>query len=77
MTVEIYSKPNCPLCDDAKAILERVRTEVEFKLVEVNITLDPVVFERFRYDIPVVFVDGHKAFKHRFTEEALRARLRR
>jgi hypothetical protein len=42
MTVEIYSKPNCPLCEDAREILERVRTRVEFNLVEIDITADPV-----------------------------------
>ena len=76
MTVEIYSKPNCPLCEDVKTILERVRTRVEFNLVEVDISRDPALRRQFRYDIPVVFIDGQQAFKHRVTEEALEARLR-
>ncbi len=77
MKVEIYSKADCSLCDDAKAVLEAVRRRVPFELVEVDITLDPAVYERFRYDIPVVFIDGQKAFKHRVTEAALEQRLRR
>jgi len=76
MTVEIYSKPGCHLCDEAKAVILAVRRRISFELVEIDIERDPALFERYRYDIPVVFVDGHKAFKHRLTAEALERRLR-
>lgn len=77
MEVEIYSKPDCPLCDDAKAVLLSVQRRIPFALREINIESDPAVFERYRYDIPVVFIDGKKAFKHRLDERQLEARLRR
>ena len=77
MHVEIYSKPGCTLCVDAWDVLERARAQVPFTLQEVNIEEDAALFARYRYDIPVVFVDGHKAFKHRLTEEAVLHRLRR
>ncbi len=76
MTVEIYSKPGCHLCDEAKAVLLAVQRRIPFDLIEIDIERDPALFERYRYDIPVVFVDGHKAFKYRLTEEALERRLR-
>ncbi|MHB1846801.1 MAG: redoxin domain-containing protein [Deltaproteobacteria bacterium] len=75
--VEIYGKSDCSLCDDAKAILERVRAQLPFELVEVDIELDPKLFEQFKNDIPVVYVDGRKAFKHRIDEAALVRRLER
>ena len=77
MTVEIYSKPDCSLCDDAKAVLEQVRRRIPFELKEINIESDPALFEKYRYDIPVVYVDGHKAFKHRLTAADLEKRLLR
>ena len=77
MKVTIYSKPDCPLCDEAKEVLERVRASIPFELEEVDIRSDSELFDRFRYDIPVVFVDGNKAFKHRVDETALRRRLAR
>ncbi len=77
MLVEIYSKADCSLCDEAKAVLLRVKKRVPFELREIDIESDPALFERYRYDIPVVFVDGHKAFKHRLDEKALLERLRR
>ena len=77
MIVEIYSKPDCPLCDEAKEVLARVRRRVPFELQEIDITKDDTLFQRHRYDIPVVFVNGHKAFKHHLDEKAVEARLRR
>lgn len=76
MTVEIYSKPNCPLCEEAKAILRRVRERVEFDLYEVDITRDPSLAEHYRYDVPVILVDGVKAWKHRIREADVERRLR-
>ena len=77
MKVAIYSKPDCPLCDDAKEVLLAVRQRVPFDLEEINIESDPALFEQFKYDIPVVFVEGRKAFKHRLDPKTLEARLRR
>ena len=75
--VEIYSKADCSLCDEAKAILTKVRERIPFELIEVDIEGDPKLFERFKYDVPVVYVDGRKAFKHRIEEEPLVRRLER
>lgn len=77
MKVEIYSKADCSLCVEAKAVLEAVRLRIPFELVEVDIEQDPALYERYRYDIPVVFIDGQKAFKHRLEARAVEERLRR
>jgi glutaredoxin len=77
MIVEIYSKSQCPLCEEAKEILARVRRRIPFELREVDITSNPALFEEYRYDIPVVFVNGSKAFKHHLEAKAVEARLRR
>ena len=77
MIIEIYSKPQCPLCDEAKEVLARVRRRVPFELREVDITTDDALFQAHRYDIPVVFVNGRKAFKHHLDERAVEDRLRR
>jgi glutaredoxin len=74
--VEIYSKPDCSLCEAALATLEAVRRRVPFELLERDVRLDAVLAERWRYDIPVVCIDGEVAFRGRLTEEAFEARLR-
>ena len=77
MNVDIYSKPDCPLCDEAKHVLRKVQERVPFELIETNIEADPTLFERYKYDIPVVFIGGAKAFKHRVDEQDFERRLRR
>jgi hypothetical protein len=77
MIVRIYSKPNCCLCEEAKAVLERVRERIPFELVEEDIRASPDTFAAWRYDIPVVIIDGRQAFKLRLEEEEVEAYLRR
>jgi glutaredoxin len=77
MRIEIYSKPDCPLCEEAKEIILQVQRRIPFELREVNIEGDRTLFEKFQYDIPVIFIDGRKAFKHRLGADELESRIRR
>ena len=74
--VVLYTKEGCHLCEVAKAAILGVRREVEFTLREVDITTDAELFDEHQYDIPVVEVDGQRAFKHRVDPRALLQRLR-
>ena len=75
--VILYTRPGCCLCDDAKAALALARREVEFELAEVDIDTDPALYEQHKFDIPVIEVDGRRAFKHRVAAAQLVERLRR
>jgi glutaredoxin len=77
MRVDIYSKPDCPLCEKAKRVIQQVQTRIPFQLNELNIEEDRTLFDEFQYDVPVIFIDGRKAFKHRVSEEELERRLKR
>jgi peroxiredoxin/glutaredoxin len=77
MNVELYSKPNCSLCDQARSVLLEVQKRIPFELLEVDIEKDPVLLERYRHDIPVVFVDGKAWFKHKVDASELEKRLER
>ena len=46
-------------------------------LREVDISQDPELSAVYAEQIPVLFVNGRKAFKFRLTEEALRDRLKK
>ncbi|MET0403889.1 MAG: glutaredoxin family protein [Cystobacter sp.] len=76
MIVRIYSKPGCCLCDQAKEVLERVRSRIPFELVEEDIRADPVLFATYRYDIPVVIIEGLATYKHRLDEAVVEECLR-
>jgi len=61
--VTLYGKPGCHLCDDARAVIDRVRADHEFELKEVDISLDPGLFRAYGERIPVVAVDGVERFE--------------
>jgi glutaredoxin len=73
--VLVYSKPGCHLCDDVKEQLRKLQSEHPFDLREVNILEDPDAFEQYKDEIPVVFVNGRKAFKYYFDREQFLSRL--
>jgi len=77
MTVEVrvYSAPGCHLCDVAKELLEEERRRYGFELVEIDITGDRELEAAYREQIPVVFVDGRKAFKYHVDPAELQRRL--
>jgi hypothetical protein len=58
-------------------VLERVRERIPFELVEEDIRASPEAFAAWRYDIPVVIIDGHPAFKLRLEEAEVEEYLRR
>jgi glutaredoxin len=74
-TVVLYGKPECHLCDEARAALEHVRREVPFDLVERDITLDDDLHRRYLERIPVVEIAGEEAFELFVDEAELRRRL--
>jgi len=75
--VTVYSRPGCHLCEEAKAAIESAGCDGEFTLEEVNIDDDPVLLDRYQYDIPVVSINGVKAFKHRVDPRDFKRKLRR
>lgn len=58
VTVTIYSKKECHLCEVAKEQLEALRCDFEFSIHEVDIEKDKIAFEKYKYLIPVIEVDG-------------------
>ena len=61
--VTLYGKPGCHLCDDARAIVERVRAAHPFELREVDVSLDPELHRAYGERIPVLELDGEEVFE--------------
>lgn len=77
MRLTLYGKPGCCLCDEAREAVEAVRAEQPFDLVEVDVTLDPVLHRAFGERIPVLAVDGEEVFELEVGASALAAELAR
>jgi glutaredoxin len=72
--VALYSIPGqCPLCDEARALLEREGVIFE----EVDIRSDRELLRTYRLEIPVVTVDGVKRFVGRIDAARLHELLDR
>lgn len=65
----IYSKPSCCLCEKAKSQLAKLQEKYQFAWHEINILEDAVAYARFKDEIPVIFVNGRKAFKYHLNEK--------
>ncbi len=76
-TVEILSKPDCHLCHEAKVLLQELQASHPFSLREVDITTRTDLLELYREEIPVVFINGRKAFKYRVDPKQFSRALRR
>ena len=69
--VTLYHAQGCHLCEKARAVLERVGVAYE----SIDITGDDALEERYREWLPVVEIDGARAFVFYVDEAALRRKL--
>ena len=73
--VTLYGRPGCHLCDEARAVLERIRATQPFRLEEIDIESDDALLMRYLERIPVIALDGEELFDHFVEEETLRRKL--
>ena len=76
-TVNLFTKAGCTLCDKAKDVLARAAAVEPHTLVAVDITDEDkaVWWDRYKYDIPVLHIDGMYWAKHRISYEQAVAAL--
>lgn len=61
--VEVFGKGDCHLCEKALHIIRDIQKEIPFELSVIDISEDEDLFREFREEIPVVFMNGVKAFR--------------
>lgn len=54
ITVTLFTKSGCGLCDEVKHSLELLQSRYPHQLQEVDITQEEALFQKYRYTIPVV-----------------------
>jgi hypothetical protein len=75
--VRLYGRPDCHLCDEARAGLQGLLADgVAFELEEVDIESDDELMKRFLERIPVIELDGAIVSELFLDADALRAKLR-
>ena len=71
--IVLYTKAGCGLCEKMKAEMRRAGCDALYTLEELDIEKDADLFAEYRYEIPVLSVNGVEAFRHRLTAEDFRA----
>lgn len=73
--LRLFTKPDCPLCDKAKADLEKIAMEFSVEVEEINITANIGLFTKYKNLIPVLEMDGKQLFIHQINASALKRKL--
>jgi len=77
IVLTLYTRDGCCLCDEALAVLERVRATVAFELRSRDIESDDDLLARYLERIPVVAHGEVEWFELEVGEAELRERLAR
>jgi len=73
--VTLYTRAGCCLCEDAKRVLAAVRGRASFDLDEIDIDSNAELRRAYNDEVPVIAINGSKAFKYRVTEQELLKKL--
>ena len=73
--VVLYHAQGCHLCERALRVLHEIRQEIPFDFEEIEIDGDPSLEARYREWLPVVEIDGVRAFVYYVDSGALRRKL--
>jgi glutaredoxin len=61
--VVVWTRANCPLCDEAAEFLEGERRKHGFQLDYIDVDSDPAYRDRYGEWVPVVEVNGEVRFR--------------
>jgi glutaredoxin len=70
MELVLYTRRDCELCREMEAVIEEIVPRIESDG-------NPGLEAKFGIEVPVLFVNGRKAFKYRCSARELRKRMER
>ena len=73
--VVVYSRKGCHLCEMVKETLMKLERRGGFTWRDIDVDSDLELRRKYNDEVPVVFIDGYKAFKYRMTEQEFLRRL--
>jgi len=75
--LKLYTRKDCCLCEEMKAILAQVVRRIPLVIEEIDVDTSADFREKYGNEVPVLFINGRKAFKYRWTAKELEQRLKR
>lgn len=73
----LYSRKDCCLCEEMKAVIRQVVATTPCDFREIDIDTNHELQTQYNDQVPVLFIDGRKAFKYRVTASQLTNRIAR
>ena len=67
--VIVYSRKGCHLCEIVKESLIKLQKRGGFIWREIDVDSNAEIRHRYTDEVPVVFINGRKAFKYRMDEQ--------
>ncbi|MBI2210294.1 MAG: glutaredoxin family protein [Deltaproteobacteria bacterium] len=75
--ITLYTRLECCLCEEMKEVVRRVAGEFSLSVNETDVDTSDELRRLYGSEVPVLFINGRKAFKYRVTAADLKERLRR
>ena len=73
--VIVYSRKGCHLCEIVKESLAKLERQGCFRWQEIDVDTDESLRRQFTDEVPVVFINGRKAFKYHMDEQEFLRKL--
>jgi glutaredoxin len=77
LQLQIYTRKSCCLCEEMKNVVREAASRFPMALQETDVDDCADLQALYGAEVPVLFINGRKAFKYRVTTRALEKRLRR
>jgi glutaredoxin len=75
LSIKFYTKPKCSLCDEVRILLNQLDKKYSLDVEEVNILNDPTLYERYKYEIPVLSFPDLSQLQGKVEPKRLREKL--
>jgi len=73
--ITLFTREGCCLCDEVKERVNRVAKDIPLQLELFDITTNEAIYEKYKWSIPVVHIDGEEVFVSKMAELWLRREL--
>ncbi len=73
----LYTRKDCCLCEEMKSTIRQVAERFLLAIQEFDVDTSQELQEQYGNEVPLLFVNGRRAFKYRITAKELENRLKK
>jgi len=71
----LYTRKDCSLCEEMKDAISQAAVRFPMSVEEIDVDSSPGLREKYGNEVPVLFINGRKAFRYRVTPKELERKL--